>query len=57
MTNIKKTENRRITIFFFMKLSRYLSPLLPYSVNTNSYYDLRNTNDLQSVVSRTNQFY
>ena len=35
----------------------YLSDLVPYSVNTISHYNLRNADDLESVASRTNQYY
>ena len=35
----------------------YLSSLIPQSVNTISRYNLRNSNDLQTIDARTNQFY
>ena len=35
----------------------YHSDLVPQSVNTSSHYNLRNANDLESVTSRTNQYY
>ena len=35
----------------------YLSDLVPQSVNSISHYNLRNADDLESVASRTNQYY
>ena len=35
----------------------YRSALVPQSLNTISHYNIWNDNDLQSVTSKTNQFY
>ena len=56
----KRRKHHKFTLSYKMinNLSpSYLSDLVPQSVNTISYYNLRNANDLESVASRTNQYY
>ena len=56
----KRRKHHKLTHFYKMinNISpSYLSDLVPQSVNIISRYNLRNANDLESVASRTNQYY
>ena len=56
----QRRTNHKVTLFYKMKNTlspTYLSSLVPQSVNSISRYNLRNTDDFQSVASRTNLFY
>ena len=55
-----RRNNHKLTLFYKMVHNitpLYLSSLIPQSVNTISRYNLRNSNDLQTIDARTNQFY
>ena len=52
--------NHKLTLFYKMMHNitpLYLSSLVPQSVSNLSRYNLRNSNDLQTIDARTNQFY
>ena len=52
--------NHKLTLFYKMVHNitpLYLSSLVPQSVSNLSRYNLRNSNDLQTIDARTNQFY
>ena len=56
----KGRKYHKLTLFYKMInniFPSYLSDLVPQSVNTISHYNLRNAGDLESVASRTNQYY
>ena len=56
----KRRKYHKLTLFYKMinNISpSYLSDLVPQSVNSISHYNLRNADDLESVASRTNQYY
>ena len=55
-----RRNNHKMTLFYKMVKSitpLYLSTLVPHSVSNMSRYNLRNSNDLQSLDARTNQYY
>ena len=55
-----RRNNHKLTLFYKMVHNitpLYLSSLIPQSANTISRYNLRNSNDLQTIDARTNQFY
>ena len=52
--------NHKLTLFYKMMHNitpLYLSSLVPQSVSNLSRYNLRNSNDLQTIDARTNQYY
>ena len=52
--------NHKLTLFYKMMHNTtplYLSSLVPQSVSNLSRYNLRNSNDLQTIDARTNQYY
>ena len=56
----KRRENHKLTLFYKMIYNLtppYLSSLVPHPVSTLSRYNLRNSNDLQTIDARTNQYY
>ena len=56
----KRRKYHKLTLFYKLinNISpSYLSDLVPQSVNSISHYNLRNADDLESVASRTNQYY
>ena len=56
----KRRENHKLTLFYKMICNftpPYLSSLVPQSVSSLSRYNLRNSNDLQTIDARTNQYY
>ena len=56
----KRRENHKLTLFYKMIYNftpSYLSSLVPPSTSNLSRYNLRNSNDLQTIVARTNQYY
>ena len=55
-----RRKNHRITLFYKMMYNitpLYLSNLVPQSVSNLSRYNLRNSNDLQTVDARSSQYY
>ena len=55
----RRRYNHKLTLFYKMMhiTPLYLSPLVPQSVSNLSRYNLRNSNDLQTIDARTNQYY
>ena len=56
----QRTQTHKLTLFFkmFSHLTPlYLSSLIPPSVNDMSRYNLRNSDQLQTIDSRTNLYY
>ena len=56
----QRRKNHRLTLFYKMVYNitpYYLSNLLPPTVSNLSCYNLRNSNDLQTVDARTSQYY
>ena len=56
----KRRENHKLTLFYKMMYNftpPYLSSLVPPSISNLSRYNLRNSNDLQTIDARTNQYY
>ncbi|MCG7868583.1 MAG: endonuclease/exonuclease/phosphatase family protein [Candidatus Thiodiazotropha taylori] len=56
----QRRKNHRLTLFykmFYNLTPLYLSSLVPQSVSNLSRYNLRNSNDLQTVDARTSQYY
>ena len=55
----KRRENHKLTLFYKMIYNftpPYLSSLVPHPVSTLSRYNLQNSNDLQTIDARTNQY-
>lgn len=55
-----RRNNHKMTLFYKMVKNftpLYLSTLVPQSVSNMSRYNLRNSNDLQTLDARTNQYY
>ena len=56
----QRRKNHRLTLFYKMVYNitpYYLSNLIPPTVSNLSRYNLRNSNDLQTVDARTSQYY
>ena len=56
----KRRENHKLTLFYKMMYNYtppYLSSLVPPSISNLSRYNLRTSNDLQTIYARTNQYY
>ena len=56
----KRRNDHKLTLFYKKKCNiapNYLSSLVPRSVSIISQYNLRNSNDLQTIDARTNQYY
>ena len=56
----QRRKNHRLTLFYKMFYNitpLYLSNLVPQSVSNLSRYNLRNSNDLQTVDARSSQYY
>ena len=56
----KRRENHKLTLFYKMIYNftpPYLSSLVPQPVSNLSRYNLRNSNDVQIIDARTNQYY
>ena len=56
----KRRENHKLTLFYKMMYNftpPYLSSLVPPSIINLSRYNLRNSNNLQTIDARTNQYY
>ena len=56
----KRRNDHKLTLFYKMKCNiapNYLSSLVPRSVSIISQYNLRNSNDLQTIDARTAQYY
>ncbi|MEW8546021.1 MAG: reverse transcriptase domain-containing protein, partial [Candidatus Thiodiazotropha sp.] len=55
-----RRNNHKLTLFYKMMHNitpLYLSSLIPQTVSNTSRYNLRNSNDLQTIDARTNQYY
>ena len=56
----QRRKNHRLTLFFKMVYNitpHYLSNIIPPTISNLSHYNLRNSNGLQTVDARTNQYY
>lgn len=56
----KRRNDHKLTLFYKMKYNItpvYLSSLVPQSVSAISQYNLRNSDDLQTIDARTTQYY
>ena len=56
----KRRLDRKLTLFYKMLNNltpQYLSSLVQPPVSNLSRYNLRNSNDLQTIAARTNQYY
>ncbi|MCG8049353.1 MAG: reverse transcriptase domain-containing protein [Candidatus Thiodiazotropha endolucinida] len=55
-----RRRNHKLTLFYKMNYNltpQYLSSLVPQTVSNASRYNLRNSNDLQTINARTNLYY